>query len=69
MKFTNEGYPQSQINEGEKVKMGIRSQRKEILNDVLNELHGDVPSKKPIGIGVTSDEYVISQLEKLSDLL
>jgi len=69
MKLNNARYLQRRIKTGEEKTMGnIRSQRKEILNDVLNEIHGD-KSNRPEGVGVTSEEYVESQLMKLWDLL
>ena len=40
----------------------------EILDDVLMELQGE-ESNKPIGEGVTSEEYVLEQLQKLWVLL
>ncbi len=48
--------------------MAIRKRRKQILSDVLDELNGE-ESKRPKGVGVTSHDYVMGQLELLWDLI
>ena len=48
--------------------MEKQEQMEMLLDDVLTELHGD-ESDRPIGEGITPDDYVLSQLERLWYLL
>ena len=49
--------------------MEKQEQMELLLDDVLTELHGDVGSDRPKGVGITSEEYVLMQLMKLWDLI
>jgi len=46
-----------------------KEQALEILDDVLCEWFGDCPSNRPIGEGITSNEYITSQLQTLFDVI
>ena len=49
--------------------MEKKEQMELILSDVLDELNFDCESNREKGVGITSEEYVLTQLQKLWDLI